>query len=154
MPPIGIASGNAATEILVSLHRYVKLVGRGHAFGDNVGFLVDLPNRQSFSPDAVYYADDQRGMKFYQGAPAFAVEVRSENYYGPVAERDMAAKRADYFAADTRVVWDVDLLSEDVVRVYRADAPDNPIIYHRGEVAEAAPAIAGWCISVDDLFMD
>ena len=51
--------------------------------------------------------------------PLFAVEVRSENDYGPAAEREMAAKRADYFAAGTRVVWDVDLLGEDVVRVYR-----------------------------------
>ena len=40
------------------------------------------------------------------------------------AEREMAEKRADYFAAGTKVVWDVDLLSEDVVRVYRAESPD------------------------------
>ena len=38
----------------------------------------------------------------------------------------MAQKRADYFAAGTLVVWDVDLLADDVVRVYRADAPDSP----------------------------
>ena len=35
----------------------------------------------------------------------------------------MVAKRADYFAAGTLVVWDVDLLSSDVVRVYRSTAP-------------------------------
>ncbi len=63
----------------------------------------------------------------------------------------MATKRADYFVAGTRVVWDVDLLNEDVVRVYRADAPDNPTVYRRGEVAEAEP---GWSIAVDHLFMD
>ena len=40
-------------------------------------------------------------MKFFQGAPVFAVEVRSEGDYGPRAEREMAAKRADYFAAGT-----------------------------------------------------
>ena len=154
MPPTGIDPGNAATEIVVSLHNYVKAGGSGRVFGDNVGFLVDLPNRQSFSPDAAYCTDDQRGMKFYQGAPAFAVEVRSENDYGPAAERDMAAKRADYFAAGTLVVWDVDLLSEDVVRVYRADDPDNPINYHRGEAAEAKPAVPGWSMTVDDLFVD
>ena len=57
-------------------------------------------------------------------APVFAVEVRSEGDYGPAAEREMAAKRADYFAAGTKVVWDVDLLSDDVVRVYRADSPE------------------------------
>ena len=55
----------------------------------------------------------------------------------------LAAKRADYFAAGTQVVWDVDLLSEEVVRVYRAGAPSTPTIYRRGEVAEAEPAVPG-----------
>ena len=92
-------------------------------------------------------------MRFVEGAPLFAVEVRSEGDYGPQAEREMAQKRADYFAAGTLVVWDVDLLSDDVVRVYRADAPDRPTLYRRGEVAEAEPAVPGWTMPVDDLFM-
>ncbi len=65
-------------------------------------------------------------MKFGKGAPIFAAEVRSDGDYGPRAERQMAQKRADYFAAGTLVVWDVDLLSEDVVRVYRASDPTAP----------------------------
>ena len=32
----------------------------------------------------------------------------------------MAAKRADYFRAGALVVWDVDVLRERLVRVYRA----------------------------------
>jgi len=40
-------------------------------------------------------------MRFYQGTPRFAVEVRSENDYGPVAETELRDKRADYFAAGT-----------------------------------------------------
>ncbi len=46
-------------------------------------------------------------MEFLEGAPIFAVEVRSENDDGPAAERAMAQKRADYFACGTLVVWDV-----------------------------------------------
>ena len=91
-------------------------------------------------------------MKFCQGAPVFAVEVRSENDYGSRAERNMAKKRADYFTAGTLVVWDVDLLSADVVRVYRADDPETATIYHRGEIAEAEPAVPRWTMPVDDLF--
>jgi Uma2 family endonuclease len=91
-------------------------------------------------------------MKFLQGAPDFAVEVRSEGDYGPAAERAMAAKRKDYFAAGTKVVWDVDLLDADVVRVYRTDYPDKPKVYHRGETAEAEPAVPGWTFPVDELF--
>lgn len=154
MPPTGARPGQAAVEIVVSLHTHAKRTGRGRAVGDNVGFLVNLPGRQSFCPDAAFWTGDDPGMKFYQGAPMFAVEVRSEGDYGPAAEREMAAKRTDYFAAGTQVVWDVDLLSEDVVRVYRADDPDNPIVYHRGEPADAEPAVPGWSMPVDDLFVD
>jgi Uma2 family endonuclease len=65
----------------------------------------------------------------------------------------MAAKRADYFQAGTQVVWDVDLLGPDVVRVYRATTPTQPVIYHRGDLAEAEPALPGWRMPVDDLFI-
>jgi len=64
----------------------------------------------------------------------------------------MAQKRADYFAAGTLVVWDVDLLGNDVVRVYRADDPETPRIYRGGENAEAEPAVPAWNMPVDDLF--
>jgi Uma2 family endonuclease len=64
----------------------------------------------------------------------------------------MAAKRVDYFAAGTLVVWDVDLLSDDIVRVYRASDPQHATVYHRGQVAEAEPAVPGWTMPVDDLF--
>jgi Uma2 family endonuclease len=78
--------------------------------------------------------------------------VRSQGDDGPAAERELAAKRADYFAAGTVVVWDVDLKSDQVVRVYRASDPLNPTIYRRGEVAEAEPAVLGWKMPVDELF--
>uniref|UniRef100_B8HJZ8 Putative restriction endonuclease domain-containing protein n=1 Tax=Cyanothece sp. (strain PCC 7425 / ATCC 29141) TaxID=395961 RepID=B8HJZ8_CYAP4 len=105
--------------------------------------LYDLPDRQSFSPDAAFYTGPRTGMRFFEGAPVFAVEVRSEGDYGPKAEAQIAAKRADYFAAGTLVVWDVDLLSEEVVKVYRASNPENPTIYRRGDIAEAEPAVPG-----------
>jgi len=147
----GDMPSSAALEITVSLRAYSKKMG-GRAYGDNVAFLVDLPNRKSFSPDAAYYTGPRTRMKFLSEAPVFAVEVRSEGDYGRAAEREMAAKRADYFAAGTKVVWDVDLLSDDIVRVYRAESPDQPTTYRRGETAEAEPAVPGWTFSVDELF--
>lgn len=72
--------------------------------------------------------------------------------YGPAAEKAMAAKRADYFAAGTLVVWDVDLFSEDVVRKYSATTPDQPTIFRKGEIADAEPAMPGWTMKVDELF--
>jgi Uma2 family endonuclease len=151
MSPSGGLPGYAAMEIAVSLREYARRTQRGHAVGDNVGFLVNLPHRKSFSPDAAYYTGELR-MKFLEGAPVFAVEVRSEEDYGPAAEREMAEKRRDYFAAGTLVVWDVDLQSDEVVRVYRATHPTQPTILRRGEEAEAEPAVPGWTMPVEDLF--
>jgi Uma2 family endonuclease len=153
MPPTGDLPSSAAGEIFVSLHDYARRTSKGRAYTDNTAFLVNLPHRRSFSPDAAFYVGPRTGGKFLQGAPIFAVEVRSESDYGPTAERDMAAKRADYFAAGTLVVWDVDVLRDEVVRVYRASDPDNPTMYHRGEAAEAEPALPGWTMAVDDLFV-
>ena len=122
--------------------------------GDEIfkGFLAHLPNRRSFSPDAAFYTGRPGDMKFFPDVPVFAAEVRSENDYGPKAEEEMAAKRADYFAAICQIVRDVDLLSEDVVRVYRASDPENPTHYRRGETAEARPAVPDWTMPVGDLF--
>ena len=63
----------------------------------------------------------------------------------------MAAKRADYFEAGTTVVWDVDPMS-DLVRKYRADFPDQPIVFARGQEADAEPAVPGWRMAVDRIF--
>ncbi len=153
MSPTGGLSGYAGREIVASLHAHSRRTGVGYAIPDNVAFTVNLPHRRSFAPDAAFYVGELR-MGFLTGAPRFAVEVRSESDYGPAAERRLARKRADYFAAGTLVVWDVDLLGADVVRVYRAREPERPTVYRRGDVAEAEPAVPGWSMPVDDLFPD
>jgi len=153
MAPTGGVPARAGGEIYVSLREYERRkTGCGYAFPDNVGFLVDLSNRSSLSPDAAFYIGELRGGSFLQGAPVFAAEVRSQNDYGPPAERAMADKRRNYFAAGTLVVWDVDVLRDQVVRVYRASDPGHPTMYRRGEVAEAEPAVPGWSMPVDRLF--
>jgi Uma2 family endonuclease len=151
MSPTGRVPGRASGEVYLSLHDYERRVGGGYAFPDNVGFIVNLPNRRSFSPDAAFYKGELRGGLFLEGTPVFAVEVRSAEDYGPAAERRMAAKRADYFAAGTLVVWDVDVLREKLVNVYRASDPENPTVYHAGEIAEAEPALPGWTMAVDEI---
>src|SRR2546423_13052007 len=154
MSPTGAAPNYAAMGIAFSLHNYIKRTKKGYAVADNAAFHVKLPNRKSFSPDAAYHIGKWTGMKFFEGAPIFAVEVRSEGDYGPAAERAMAVKRGDYFAAGTRVVWDVDLLSENVVKSYKANDADRPVIFRRGELANAQPAVPDWTMPVDDLFIE
>ena len=152
MPPTGDDPGYAGDEIYVSLREYAKRLKRGRAFADNKGFHVHLPHRESFSPDAAYHVGPRTGMRFLEGAPIFAIEVRSAYDYGPAAERAMAEKRADYFACGTLVVWDVDLLSEDVIKSYKVSDPEHPVIFRRGETADAEPAVPGWRMPVNDLF--
>jgi Uma2 family endonuclease len=152
MSPTGGLPSSAALEVVVSLRTHARRTGVGRAYADNTGFVVNLPNRKSFSPDAAFYVGPPPSGEFLEGAPLFAVEVRSKEDYGPRAEQDMAAKRRDYFAAGTLVVWDVDVLQSESVRVYRASDPENPTVYRRGEVAEAEPAVAGWIMPVEDLF--
>jgi Uma2 family endonuclease len=152
MSPTGALTGRAALEIVVSLHAYSRRTKSGQAYGGNVGFVVNLPHRRSFSPDAAYYVGPRSKGRFPEGAPIFAVEVRGKGDYGPAAEREMAAKRADYFAAGTLVVWDVDVLQSETIRVFRASDPTNPTVYSRGQVAEAEPAVPGWNFAVEDLF--
>ena len=64
----------------------------------------------------------------------------------------MAGKRADYFAAGTKVVWDVDMLREQVIRVFTSEDSETPRAHGRGETATAEPALPGWSMAVDDLF--
>ena len=152
MPPEGDLPSRAAGEICFSLHAHEQRTGSGRVYMSTAGFVVDLQNRKSFCPDAAFYVGPRFGGKFLEGAPVFAVEVRSEGDYGPAAEREMAAKRRDYFAAGSLVVWDVDVLKSEIVRVYRASEPDKPTVYRRGELAEAEPAVPGWTMPVEDLF--
>lgn len=151
IPPASIGHGRTSGRIYHSLLEYEETTGKGYAFPGNVGFVVDLPHRQSFSPDAAYYFGAIDEQAFVDDAPAFAAEVRSPEDFGPAAERSLAAKRADYFAAGTLVVWDVDMIRDKVVRVYRATAPAEPTTYTPTDIAEAEPAVPGWKFEVAKL---
>jgi Uma2 family endonuclease len=156
MSPTGRGPSYAASEIFVSLRAYARRTKFGQAYNDNVGFLSNLLSRKSFSPDVAFDTQPLTAvdMEYVDHAPIFAVEVRSHGDYGPAKDKEIAQKRADYFAAGTQVVWDVDLLSEDIVRVYRSDDSAKPVIYRRGENAEAEPALPGWTFPVNNLFPD
>lgn len=152
MSPTGGLPGRAGLRISSSLERHEEEHGGGYAIPDNVGFLVNLPNRGSFSPDAAWYTGAVVDMDFLDGAPAFAVEIRSSNDYGRGADRAIRNKVRDYFAAGTLVVWDVDLQSDEVIRSYRATDPVTPVVYGRDDVADAEPAVPGWRFTVASLF--
>ena len=153
--PTGFLPGRVGARIFRSLDDHAETTGRGVALPDNVGFAVPelSSGRQSFSPDSAYYLGPlpTNPMRFVEGPPTFAVEVRSENDYGDAAEAEMAAKRADYFEAGTAVVWDVDPVNE-LLRKYRRDSPHQPAVFIRGQQADAEPAVPAWRMAVDRIF--
>lgn len=151
MSAAGGLHGYAAGVIYASLLAYARQTKRGVALPDNVGFIVNLPHRRSFSPDAAFWTGERLTSKFPEGAPIFAVEVRSPEDYGSSAEPQLAGKRVDYFTAGTQAVWDVDLEAE-AVRLYRAADPARSEIFSRGQAAHAEPALPGWSMPVGDLF--
>src|SRR5262249_31134341 len=81
--PTGIRPSEVAGNIYVSLRGHAKRIKRGCAFPDNLGYAVPpLPSgRESFAPDASYYDGllPVNLMRFVEGPPTFAAEVRSEN---------------------------------------------------------------------------
>lgn len=151
MSPTGTWPNLVAGLIFIELRLYAGRRKNHHAVTDNATFRVELPNRQSFSPDTGYYIGPSSKMGPFPGPPVFAVEVRSMSDYGTRAEVLIAEKRADYFAAGTQVVWDVDLLSMDTVKSYCADDPLTPRIFRPGDVANAEPALPGWSVAVNDI---
>jgi Uma2 family endonuclease len=152
LPLLGCLPSQAKGEIYASLGDYEDQVGGGRMIPGNAAYIVDLPNRTSFCPDVSFFTGKPAGMKFLEGAPVFAVEIRVKESYGTEADRQIAAKRDDYFAAGTQVVWDVDLLGDAVIKSYAATDPNNPRLFRRGEIADAEPAVPGWRMAVDDLF--
>jgi len=154
--PAGLLHNRVAKRIFRSLDDYAAQIGVGEAFTDSLGYAIRPPlpsGRESFSPDASYHAgpfpvDEWR---FIDGPPTFAAEVRSEHSYTRRAEIEIADKRADYFTAGTKVVWDVDPVAE-TIDCYRADAPDKPVRFGKNDTADAEPAVPGWRISGAEVF--
>jgi Uma2 family endonuclease len=153
--PTGRWPSRIASRIFRSLDDHAEATGRGEAYTDNSGFAVPMlsSGRESFSPDASYFLGPfpANVMRFLEGPPTFAVEVRSEGDYGDAAEEAMAAKRADYFEAGTAVVWDVDPVGRRILK-YRTDAPDQAELFVPGQEVDAEPAVPGWRMDVDRIF--
>lgn len=154
--PTGDLPSELALEIAVRLREYARQAGVGIARGDNLGYALPQPlasGRQSFAPDASYYVGPrpENPMRFIDGTPTLAIEVRSERDYSAAAQRESAAKRADYFEAGTLVVWDVDPIGR-TIDSYTIESPDEPVRFAVGEVAHAEPHFPGLAIRVSDLF--
>ena len=68
MTPAGGLHGYAVGIIYASLLDYGRRTKRGVALPDNVGFVVSLPRRRSFSPDVAFWTGGPLTAKFLDGA--------------------------------------------------------------------------------------
>ena len=150
----GFRPNRLAAFIWQMIEEYAMACGRGYGLTDNMGFRVRRlsSGRESFSPDAAYYSGNppKNDMKFISGPPTLAVEVRSENDYGDMAEEEMASKRADYFEAGTLTVWDVDPLA-NTITVYRVGEPEQGQVFGMSDTVDAEPAMPGWKVAVNEI---
>ena len=155
LPGHGPLIGRVVGGIARSLYLYEQRAGIGEVHTSTLGYVVPKlkSGRESFCADVSYYIGmpPENPMEFIDGSPIFAVEIRDEFDYGPDAEIAMAAKRADYFEAGTRVVWDVDAIGKQI-RSYRSDEPASANPFARGDVAHAEPAVPDWRIDVASIF--
>ncbi len=155
-PPNGYWHARLAMHIMMSLDRHIEVLGVGETFLGLLAYALNDPldsGRQSFSPDASYYAHtlpkDLWGP--VPGPPTFAVEIRTPEECNPAGDAEYEAKRKDYFYAGTLVVWDVDPVGGTVTKYAAAD-PLTPVVFAAGQVADAEPAVPGWTLAVDALF--
>jgi Uma2 family endonuclease len=102
MSPTGGLPSKASLAIASSLRSHARAHGGGHAFADNAGFLVDLPGRQSFSPDAAWYTGTVVDMRFLEGAPALA-EIVIRAYRASAPDTVAAYRRGDVAEAEPAV---------------------------------------------------
>jgi Uma2 family endonuclease len=137
-----------------SLDDFLREGGRGVVGTSTLGYVVPelASGRESFCADVSYYDGPLpvNPMDFMPGPPTFAVEIPDSARQGVEAERDRAAKRADYFEAGTKVVWDVDPDAQ-LIHCYRGSEA-NKTTFRRGEVADAEPAVPAWTVAVDAIF--
>src|SRR5262245_38053578 len=76
MSPTGGRPHRASLRLASSLLLHEDRTNTGYAYGDGIQFIVNLPGRRSFGPDAAFHTLPPITMGFVEGAPLFAVEVR------------------------------------------------------------------------------
>ena len=121
----------------------------GRAYADNTGLVVDLPHRKSFSPDASFYVGAPPGTNFLEGGANFAAEVRSEDDYGPAAERGMAGRSAPTTSRPEPKSCGTSTFS---ARGWSGPScrteGDTKRVFRRGELGRA-PALPGWILPIE-----
>lgn len=147
----------AVSNLQDMLSLSARKLGVGQALPDQLECL--LSNGDVVKPDAslaswerlrtVVQPTGPSQRQILHGGPELVIEVRSPSNRRAQERR----KRALYFANGVDSVWDVDE-PHQVIWVYRATAPDQPVRYGRGDVIDCEPLLPGWRRRVVDIFAE
>ena len=148
--PMGFAGSEIAIQIAFLIKGHVQPRRLGRVAGADG--TVRLRPRRVRIPDVGFYAyASLPGGVMPAGpmpdvAPDLAVEVLSASN----TRREMQIKRADYFAAGTRLVWEVDPPARAVDVYTTADGP--PVRLTDADTISAEIVLPGFAVPVAELF--
>jgi hypothetical protein len=69
----------------------------------------------------------------------------------PILVYNRLPRRGNAMSAKTRATVE-DLYKPDVIECYKVSDPEKPVIFRRGDMADAEPAVPRWWMAVEGLF--
>jgi Uma2 family endonuclease len=154
MSPAGHGHHTVIDNLYPRLSLYVRERRLGRAYGDNLGFRLDIPGEVTDtvrSPDVSFLRAERLpaggvpSAGFVAFAPDLAVEVLSPDQ----TAADMDERMADYFAAGTRLFWVVNP-ARRTVAVHSPAAPTRWL--REGDALDGGEVVPGFSVPVADLF--
>lgn len=149
--PMGYRESIVALTMAFALRAYNKTHKRGLISGAD-GMLQIFPNLVRL-PDVAYtsWARFPSGHVPPDPAPLAWPEVAVEVLSPSNTRREMERKRAEYFAAGTRLVWMVD--SDDrTVSVYTG--PDKFTVLHESDTLDGGEVLPGFALPLKEVFAE
>lgn len=156
MSPTGFMHGVLSLRIGAALERYAEEHPEaGEAVGAETGFRIDDPRHPVRAPDAAFVGaervpassgsgHDDPAVRFVQGPPDLAVEVRSPDD----TRSAMRTKARRWLGAGCREVWLIDG-SHETVEVWRAGT--EPIVLKRDNIL-TSELLPGFSLDLERLF--
>jgi Uma2 family endonuclease len=149
MEPGGAEHGRIISTANKLLSVHVDAAGTGVIYGAETGFVLASDPDTVRAPDAAFVKQARadavgRIVKFWPGAPDFAIEVVSPGD----SHREVESKAASWLDAGTTAILVLDFVKRSAT-VYRSGG--NVQSYTEGTL-DLSDAVPGWHVAVADFF--
>lgn len=131
-------------RLIVALQTYLDRNPVGEVFGADILFVLGPTTKRA--PDVSVILRSFDPAREIQGAPELAIEILSPSNQGEAIRR----KIAQYFAAQCRLVWVVDMEAHTVEVWTNPEDPNR--ILREGDALEAPELLPGFSLPVARLF--